>query len=88
MAVVTGEKEERILTINLREAYEKPRTKRLKRAIKILREKVKRFMKVEEVKISQKVNDMFLKKSIKKPPRKIKIKVIKEGNIGKVEKLE
>ncbi|MEM4295461.1 MAG: 50S ribosomal protein L31e, partial [Candidatus Anstonellales archaeon] len=79
------ENEEIVMTINLRRAYEKPRTKRLKTAVKLLRDAVKRFAKVNVVKISNSINQLFFKKSIKKPPRKLKIKVIKEKEQGRVE---
>jgi large subunit ribosomal protein L31e len=55
-------KEERIMTINLRDAKKAPL--------------YKRFTKQKEVWISQEVNETIWKRGIKKPPRKIKVKII------------
>jgi len=69
-------KEERIMTINLRNAKKAPLYKRSKKAIKLLKELVKRFTKQKEVWVSQEVNEKIWKRGIKKPPSKIKVKVI------------
>jgi large subunit ribosomal protein L31e len=81
------ENKEVVLTVNLRRAYDKPRTKRLKAAIKELRKAIARFTKSEVVKISQKVNEMFFKRSVNKPPRRIRVKVVKKGTTAYVENL-
>ncbi|MDT7885769.1 MAG: 50S ribosomal protein L31e [Thermoproteota archaeon] len=69
-------KEERIMTINLRDAKKAPLYKRSKKAVKLLKELVKRFTKQKEIWISQEVNEAIWKRGIKKPPRKIKVKII------------
>ena len=63
--------------IPLKNAYYVPRWKRAKKAIKIIRKFVTRHLKVEDVKISNKVNEIVWKRNIKKPPRKIRVKVVK-----------
>ena len=75
-------KEERIYVIPLRLAYEKPRKKRARKAIKIIKSFVKKHMKVEEVKLSPALNDEIWKRGIEKPPRKVEVKVVKEENIA------
>ena len=79
-----AEKIERIYTVPLRNSYNYVRTKRTRRAVKLLREFVCRHMKAEEkdVIISNALNNYLWKRSIQKPPRRVKIRTIKED--GKV----
>ncbi len=84
--------EERIYTINLYKEWKKVHIwKRTKKCIKAIREFIAKHMKanVEDVKIDMWVNIEIWKNSIKNPPRKIRIKAIKdEKGIVKVELLE
>ncbi len=74
---------ERIYTIPLGKAYEKPRTKRTPRAVKLVRAFIKRHMKVEsenDVKISNNLNKVLWSRSIQKPPRRVRVRaIVKEG---------
>ena len=74
--------DERIYTIPLRKAFGSPRTKRTSKAVKIVREFLAKHMKVTEdhISISEVVNSALWQRGIQKPPRRIKVKVIKEGN--------
>ncbi len=73
-------------TFNLRHEWLKAsRFKRAKRAIKALRELVKRHMKVEEVKISNAVNNFVWNHGARKPPAKIRVIVEKKGNVAYVD---
>ncbi len=54
-----------------------PRKKRAPRAVKHLRDFVKRHAKVENVIIDQKVNQAIWSRGIQKPPRRIRVKVVK-----------
>lgn len=54
-----------------------PRKKRAPRAIKHLRDFVKRHARVENVIIDQKVNEAIWSRGIQKPPRRIRVKVVK-----------
>ena len=76
---------ERIYVVPLREAYEKPRIKRAKKAAQILRSFISRHMKVEEsaVNISNSANSAIWESGIKKPPRKIRV-VANRDKEGKV----
>jgi len=79
---------ERVYTINLRRTREVSRTKRAPYAIKLVRKFIARHLHVEPeyVKISNEVNEVIWARSIEKPPRKIKVKVIKyEDGIVRVE---
>ncbi len=85
---------ERIYTIPLGLVYKNPRTIRAKRAVKLVREFISRHMKTqqENVKLSMAVNSFLFIRGMKKPPRKIKVKVSKDKELVSVmladEKLE
>jgi large subunit ribosomal protein L31e len=70
--------DEKFYTINLRDVWTAPRIKRAPKAVRIVKDFVKRRMKVDDVKISNAVNQEIWKRSIKKPPRKIKIRAVKD----------
>jgi large subunit ribosomal protein L31e len=75
---------ERIYTVPLGDAYRVPRVRRARRAVKLLREFVGRHMKAEteDVSLSNALNSHLWEKSAKKPPRRVKVRLIKEN--GKV----
>jgi len=76
--------EERIYTIPLRHAWVvTPRGKRAPRAVRDVRDFVARHMKAEEVAVSNEVNAALWERGINKPPRKIKIRAVKDKE-GKV----
>ena len=80
---------ERIYTVNLRKDFIKVgRWRRVPRAVRYLREFVKRHMKVEEVKIDTKLNEYLWVRSRQKPPAKLRIKIVKDGNVATVELFE
>jgi large subunit ribosomal protein L31e len=85
--------EERFYTIPLGKAWVAPRNKRAPRAVRIIRDFIKRHMKLEaerkgedeEVKskkivISSEVNEKIWSRGIQKPPRKIRVKAVKDKN--------
>ncbi len=63
--------------IPLRDAYRGPRTKRAKRAMRIIREFVSRHRKVDpsRVRIGNDVNEYVWTRGIQKPPRKVRVVV-------------
>jgi len=75
--------EEKNYTVNLREAWKAPRKKRTPRAIRVLKEFIKRHMKVDSVIISNEINEEVWSRSIEKPPRKLKVRAVKDkdGNV-------
>jgi large subunit ribosomal protein L31e len=76
--------EERIYTIPLRHAWVvTPRGKRAPRAVRDVRDFVARHMKAEEIAISNEVNSVIWGRGINKPPRKVKIRAVKDKE-GKV----
>ena len=70
--------EERIYTIPLRKVWGPPRGKRTPRAARLLRAFVKRHMKAENVEISNEVNEELWARGIRKPPRKITVRLVKD----------
>lgn len=74
---------ERIYTVPLGEAYEATRNRRVPKAVKILREFASRHMKAEggRVVLSEALNRHLWQKSIQKPPRRVKIRLIKEDGV-------
>jgi large subunit ribosomal protein L31e len=70
--------EERIYTIPFRKVWATPRGKRSPRASRMLRDFVRRHMKTEDVEISNEVNEELWARSIKKPPREIKVRLVKD----------
>jgi len=75
--------EEKLYTVNFRKAWIAPRGKRTPRAVRMLRDFVKRHMKTEDVIISNEINEKLWLRSIKKPPRRLRVRVVKdkEGNV-------
>jgi large subunit ribosomal protein L31e len=76
--------EEKVYTVNLRDAFEKPRGKRSPKAIGIIRAFVVRHTKtdIENVRVSNKLNAIVWARGIQKPPRRVKIKVVKTDSIA------
>jgi len=77
--------EERIYTVPLRQAWYGPRGFRAPRAVRLVKAFVKRHMKPEEDEIvmGEKINEALWSKGIQKPPRKIKVRAVKDKE-GKV----
>lgn len=75
--------EERLYTFPFRRLWGAPRRKRTPRAVRMLKEYVKRHMKVENVIISNEINEQIWARGISKPPRNLKIRAVKDKE-GKV----
>ena len=73
--------EEKIFTIPLRDAYDKPRTKRAKIAVNIVKNFLKKHMKSGKVNIGKSINEEVWKRSIQKPPRRVRVHAVKEEDI-------
>ncbi len=67
-------KEERIITIPLRDAWDSPRHKRARRAVTVLEEQLRKHFKMD-VKIDETLNEVIWARGIRKPPRRVKVKV-------------
>jgi large subunit ribosomal protein L31e len=90
----TSEKIEREYVIPLRRQWMKvPRYKKANKAIKTIKEFLVRHMKIRDkdlnkVKIDKILNEVVWLRGIKRPPAKVKVKAVKEGDIVRVEALE
>ena len=90
----TDTKVEREYIIPLRNQWKRvPRYKKANKAIKAIKEFLVRHMKIRDsdlskVKIDKYLNEEIWFRGIRKPPSKIKVKAIKEGDIVKVKLAE
>jgi large subunit ribosomal protein L31e len=73
--------EEKIFNIPLRKAFEERRNKRAKYASKIARDFLIKHMKTQDIKIGKSINEAIWKRGINKPPRQVRIHVLKEEGI-------
>lgn len=76
---------ERIYTVPLGGAYEAVRNKRVPRAVRILRTFIARHMKAdgERILLSTALNEFLWQRSIQKPPRRIKLRLVKDAGVIK-----
>lgn len=76
---------ERIYTIPLGAAYDKSRVRRARTAVKMVRSFLCRHMRAEEgtVRISEKANELLFARGMQKPPRQIKVRVVRADGIVK-----
>lgn len=85
------EKIEREYIIPLRNKWKKvPRYKRANKAIKAIKEFLARHMKIrdrdlDKIKLDKYLNEFVWTRGIRKPPIKVKVKAVKEGDIVRVE---
>jgi len=68
----------RLYIVPLVKAWAAPRKKRVPRAVRLLKEFAKRHMKAEEVWISNAVNEILWRRGIEKPPRRVKVWMLKD----------
>jgi large subunit ribosomal protein L31e len=76
--VLSEEELSRVYTINLSKVWLAPRIRRTKRAINMIREFAQRHMKSDDVKIDRSLNEVMWERGIRKPPRKIRVKMVKD----------
>jgi large subunit ribosomal protein L31e len=69
---------ERVYIIPLKEVKNVPRTKRAPRAVRYVRDFIKKHMKADDIKIDDTVNKKIWERGIEKIPPKIKVKAIEE----------
>ncbi len=71
--------EEKIFTIPLRDVFSPGnRPKRAKIATRLVREFLQKHTKTEEVKLGQSINKAIWARGIQKPPRKVRVHVLKQ----------
>ncbi|MEA1992844.1 MAG: 50S ribosomal protein L31e [Euryarchaeota archaeon] len=72
--------EERIYTIPLRKAKRASRKKRSAKAVKVLKDFLRRHTKTENIQLDAALNEKVWERGIEKPPAKLRIRVKKEGD--------
>ena len=75
--------EEKFYDLNLRRIWTAPREKRTPRAVRYVRQYAASRMKTDNVSLSEETNSLLWNRGISKPPRKIRIRVVKDKE-GKV----
>jgi large subunit ribosomal protein L31e len=75
--------EEKFYDLNLRRIWTAPREKRTPRAVRYVRQYAAQRMKTDNVSLSEDTNSLLWNRGISKPPRKIRIRVVKDKE-GKV----
>jgi len=75
--------EEKFYDLNLRRIWTAPREKRTPRAVRYVRQYAANRMKTDNVSLSEETNSLLWNRGISKPPRKIRIRVVrdKEGKV-------
>ena len=71
---------ERIYTVNLAKAWDTPKYRRTDRVINIIKEFTQRHMQTNKVKIDQDLNRHIWSRGKTNPPRKIRLRMIKEDD--------
>jgi large subunit ribosomal protein L31e len=74
------ESESRVYTINLSKAWITPSYKRTDRVINMIREFAIKHMKTEDVKLDQDLNRHVWNNGKTNPPRKVRVKMVKDEN--------
>lgn len=74
---------ERVYTIPLGKVLLSPNNRRAMRAINVIREFARHHMKAEDIRIEENVSHEIWERGIKKPPRKIRVRMVKtdDGHI-------
>jgi large subunit ribosomal protein L31e len=68
----------RVYTINLGKAWITPEHKRTDRVVNMIREFAKKHMKSNEIKLDQDLNRQLWSRGKTNPPRKVRVKMVKE----------
>lgn len=76
--------EEKIFTIPMR-AEKKTRVKRSAHAVRIIRAYLEKHVKAGEIKLGRRLNNAVWQRGAKKPPRALRVKVVKDGETAKAE---
>jgi large subunit ribosomal protein L31e len=67
----------RIYVVPLRKAFEAPKYRRTKVALRLIREFATRHMKSDEIKLDESLNSLLWSRGIGSPPRRVKLEMEK-----------
>ncbi len=76
--------DERIYVINLSRLYWTGRARRAPRALKRIREFLKRHTKAEKIIIDESINEYIFSRAYDKPPRRVAVRVLPVDKEGKI----
>ncbi|HKU49428.1 MAG TPA: 50S ribosomal protein L31e [Nitrososphaera sp.] len=76
--MATVENLTRVYTINLGRAWLTPQHKRTDRVVNMIREFAQKHMKSDEIKLEQDLNHQIWSRGKTNPPRKVRVKMIKD----------
>lgn len=79
--------EEKIYNIPLGDAYKKARLKRAGYAVRLLKKYLKTHTKADEIKLGKNLNEKIWKRSIEKPAKFVRVKVVIDAGVAKAELL-
>jgi large subunit ribosomal protein L31e len=71
---------DKVFIIPLRKAFEKTRPDRVPYAIRLIKRFLITHLKTENIKLGPNLNEKIWERSIQKPPRKVKVGVVKSGD--------
>jgi large subunit ribosomal protein L31e len=74
--------EERIYVIPLRDAKKAPRHRRVPRAVKIVREFLKRHMKSEQIKLNEELNRKLWGRGIEHCLSRVRVRAVKADDVS------
>jgi large subunit ribosomal protein L31e len=74
----TEENVTRLYTINLGKAWITPQYRRTDRVINMVKDFAKRHMKTNDIKIDQDLNSQIWSRGKTNPPRKVRVKMVKD----------
>ena len=80
MSSSSEESDSRVYTINLGKAWITPSYKRTDRVVNMIRDFATKHMKTDDVKLDQDLNRHVWRKGKTNPPRKIRVKMVKDEN--------
>ncbi|MGP3667998.1 MAG: 50S ribosomal protein L31e [Candidatus Bathyarchaeota archaeon] len=80
--------EERFYTIPLRRAWVAPFPERTPKAIRTLKNFLRRNLKTDNFKIDESLNKIIWRRGIEKPPRNVRVKIVKKDDVYVVYPLE
>ena len=69
-------KQVRVFTIPLRKTFRKSQPKRVPYAVRIIQQFLQRHLKTDKIKLGKHLNEKLWEKSIKKPPRRVKVNAV------------
>ena len=77
--------EDKIYTISLSDAWKKTRMKRTQYAVSLVKIYMKTHTKAKEIKLGKHLNEKMWERSMEKPPRRVRVKAVMDGETAKVE---